>query len=448
MKSMGTAAAVRCLFLIFGGLLLATGPLQADPPGQEAIDSLFSEFNQTAGPGCAVGVGQRGDLLFSSGYGMANLDYGIPISSQSRFFIASISKQFAAASLWMLEQEGRLDLDRDLREVLPELADQPAPFTARQILHHTSGLRDLYDLLALADIGLDPHFSVRQTLGLIARQKELNFEPGSAYSYSNSAYFLVSILVERLTGRSLDSYAREHLFLPSDMASTHFHDDTSRIVPGRVTSYRPFRNGYGRFIRDNLDRTGARGLVTTVEDLIRWEANFYDNRTSLEQFSEKMTTLGVLTNGETIDYASGLRLGSYNGLETVGHGGNYMGFKTHFLRFPSEELAVAVFCNGSSISPSGYAYDVAELWLEEQMNAYTEPMTGHFCHEGLESCLEIRLKGADLIMNRRTGEPVELSHTEDRRYSGGGWTLQWNSDLSRIEVETGRTATMTFERRE
>lgn len=448
MKSFGVVASLRRLLLIFGGLLLATGPLSADPPGQEAIDTLFSEFDRTTGPGCAVGVGRRGELLFSSGYGMANLDYGIPITPRSRFFIASVSKQFTAASLWMLEQEELLDLDEDLRDVLPEMADMPAPFTARQILHHISGLRDLYDLLALADVGLDPHYSVHQTLELIARQQELNFDPGSAYSYSNSAYFLASILVERLTGRALDDYAREHLFLPSDMASTHFHDDTGRIVPDRVTSYRPYGEGYGRFIRDNLDRTGARGLVTTVEDLIRWEGNFYENRTSLEQFVEKMTTPGSLTNGETIDYASGLRLGTYNGLETVSHGGNYMGFKTHFLRFPTEELAVAVFCNGSSISPSGYAYDVAELWLEEQMNTYTDPMTGTFCHEGLESCLTIRHEGADLMLERRFGDPVELSYDDDRQYTGSGWTLSWSPDHSRIEIETGRTATMTFERRE
>ncbi|MEX0593697.1 MAG: serine hydrolase domain-containing protein [Balneolaceae bacterium] len=448
MKQIRVATRVRRLLLIIGGLLLATVPLQADPPGQERMDAVFSEFDRTSGPGCAVGVGSRGDLLFSSGYGMADLDYGIPISSQSRFFIASVSKQFAAASLWMLEQEALLDLDQDLREVLPELEHQPAPLTARQILHHTSGIRDLFDLLALADVGLDPHYSVRQTLELIARQKELNFEPGSAYSYSNSAYFLVSILVERLTGRSLDEYAREHFFLPSGMASTHFHDDTGRIVPDRVSSYRPFRDGYGRFIRDNLDRTGARGLVTTVEDLIRWEGNFYENRTSLDRFTEKMTTPGVLNDGEVLDYASGLRLGSYNGLETVSHGGNYMGFKTHFLRFPGEELAIAVLCNGSSISPSGYAYDVAELWLEEQMNTHTESMIGTYCNVELQSCLTIRREGADLFMERRMGDPVELSYIDEHRYSGGGWSLLWGPDRTRINIETNRTAPMTFERRE
>lgn len=214
-----------CLILHAGQIVAQSAQISFDEIDTAEVDSIFADYT-TETPGCAVGVTHQGGLIFSKGYGMANLDYGIPIQPDSKFMIASISKQFTAASILMMEQEGLIDLDENLKTYIPELPDFETPITARQMLHHTSGLRDLFSLLALNDVGLDNTTTPEATFDLISRVSKLNFEPNTEYNYSNSAYFLMSILVENLTEMTLREYADKHFFQPIGMTNTHFHDDT------------------------------------------------------------------------------------------------------------------------------------------------------------------------------------------------------------------------------
>lgn len=430
---------------------LFSPPLQSqnnnfDHVASSEIDAIFTEYNSSTG-GCAVGVAEQGELIFSGGYGMANLDYGIPLEPDSRLMIASISKQFAAAALLMMEQEGVLDLDEDLRPNIPELPEFREPITARQLIHHTSGLRDLFSLLHLKDIGLDPTTTTKDALELISNQQRLNFNPNSRHIYSNSGYMLMSVLTENLTGKSLREYTEEHFFKPLGMKSTHFHDDLEMIVPKRAESYRPTAIGPGRFYRDNIDRTGARGLFTTIEDFAKWDANFIENRSNLENFAERMTEKGIYNNGNNHSYAAGLRISRYRSLHTAGHGGNYMGFRSSYMRFPDYGLGFIVFCNMSDINPASYARQLADLYLMNEFADIFEEYSGIYRNVGFGRQYELEIEDGDLYLKRTMRDKRRLIWRDDDEFTAGGWQIEFmrNDDsITGFTVQTGRTGKVTF----
>lgn len=419
------------------------------------LDSIFMAYDIPDTPGCAVGVASNGDLIFSKGYGIANLDYGIPIKPDSRFMIASISKQFAAAALMMMEQNGELDLDEDLKTYIPELPVFDNPITARQIMHHTSGLRDIFNLLFLADIGLDDTTTDEDAMVMLSRQQRLNFEPGSRHLYSNSGYFLISVLVKNITGLTLREYTEKYFFEPIGMEHSHWHDDTEMIVPKRVISYRPTADGPGQFYRGNMHRVGARGLFTTIEDFAKWNANFIENRSRLEDFTAKMTQPGSTSRRDSINYAAGLRLGKYKAIPTVGHGGSYMGFRTNYMRFPDYELGIFVFCNKSSISPAVHARQIADLYLREIFSKKFEEFVATYHSRSLETEFEVYPENGDLYLKRlasgtKKGESHRLIWSEEDTFRAGRWDVRFerndSDDITQLTIQAPRTGKITFER--
>ncbi len=443
----------RLIIIALFGIYPVAATGTDDETAETAMDSIFSAFDRPDTPGCAVGVVCHGDMIFAKGYGIANLDYGIPIKSDSRFMIASISKQFAAATLMMLKQEGLLDLDADLRNYIPELPEFEKPITARQIIHHTSGLRDIYDLLALADIGLDNTTTREEALAMLSRQQRLNFEPGSRHMYSNSGYFLMSILIKNLTGMSMRDYTQKHFFEPLGMNATHWHDDTGMIVPNRVISYRPTARGPGQFYRDNMDRVGARGLFTTIEDFAMWDANFIENRTQLDDFLQTMTRPGNTRRSDSINYATGLRLGEYKDLVTIGHGGSYMGFRTNYMRFPKYELAIIVFCNQSDISPAAYSRQIADFYLREVFNEQFREYEAGYRNESLGLTFAVSVKDADLYLTRQDDDdPMPLIWAGKDHFRTGRWNIHFvrdgNKRISGFRIQAPRTGKLHFHKNE
>lgn len=438
-----------CFFLNVGHIVAQSVQISFDDIETAEVDSIFADYTK-ATPGCAVGVTHRGSLIFSKGYGMANLDYGIPIQPDSKFMIASISKQFTAASLLMMEQEGLLDLDENLKTYIPELPDFETPITARQMIHHTSGLRDLFSLLALNDVGLDNTTTPEATFDLISRVSKLNFVPNTEYNYSNSSYFLMSILVENLSEMSLREYADKHFFQPIGMTDTHFHDDTGMIVKNRAESYRPTENGVGRFYRDNLDRVGARGLFTTIEDFAKWDANFLENKSNLLNFREKMLEVGTFNDGTEMDYAAGIRLSEYRKLDTFGHGGNYMGFRTSYMHFPDYQLGVIVFCNRSNISPATHAREVSDLYLKEVFEEQFSEYTGSYHNSSFRTEYDIIFEDGILFLTRGLREKAELNWSENDEFQADGITVTFvrsGDEIEAMKLKSSRTANVTFERR-
>jgi CubicO group peptidase (beta-lactamase class C family) len=445
-------------------------------PADERIDSIFATWDRDGSPGCALGVMRDGRFVYQRGYGMANLDYAIPNSPRMVYYVGSVSKQFTAAAIARLALAGRLGLDDPVRKYIPELPDYGRPLTVRHLVHHTSGIRDIYVLMNLAGIRMEDVLPDEEALALIARQKELNFLPGDDYLYSNSGYWLLGQIVERVTGESLREYARKNLFEPLGMSRTHFHDDPGHLMTDRVVSYVRADDGAYR-IADlpNFDKIGAGGLYTTVEDLLKWDQNFYEPGVGGEAFLEQMHTRGVLNRGDTLSYAFGLTIGMHRGLRTVRHGGSLMGFRAELLRFPEQRLTVAVLCNLGDIAPSRLAERVAAVFLGDRMMPAAppspaaedrddpraeaapshavgslHPYVGEYRSEEVQATYRVVLRGTDLVLERRAAAPAPLVPTSAETFRAGNLELRFRRDVTGVvdafTVQAGRVQNMRFDR--
>jgi CubicO group peptidase (beta-lactamase class C family) len=327
------------------------------------VDEAFARFDKPDSPGCALGVIKDGQVIYKRGYGQSNLEYGVPISAGSIFHVASISKQFTAMAVVLLAQQGKLSLDDDVRKYVSEVPDFGERITIRHLIHHTSGLRDQWSLLELAGWREDDVITEGDILELVSRQKELNFKPGAEHLYCNTGYTLLAVIVKRVTGQSLRKFADANIFKPLGMTSTHFHDDHSMIVKGRTSAYQRQKGGGLKVSIPVFDTYGATSLFTTVEDLAKWDQNFIDKKVGGEAAINQMLTVGVLNDGKNLNYAFGLSLSQYKGLNTVGHGGADAGYRADYLRFPEQHFAVVCLCNVSNADPGGNTRKVADIYL-------------------------------------------------------------------------------------
>ncbi|MFP4082383.1 MAG: serine hydrolase domain-containing protein [Candidatus Aminicenantes bacterium] len=369
----GTFASVMVFVLLCSSLVFAESLT-------DQVDKLFSEWDKPDSPGCALAIIKDGRFIYKRGYGMANLDYDLPIHSKSIFRIGSTSKQFTAMCVLLLEEEGKLSLDDDIRKYIPEMPEYENAITIRHLLHHTSGIRDYLELLYLAGARSDDFYVDGEVVALIARQKELNFNPGDEYLYSNSGYFLLSEIVKRVTGRSMRDYAEEKIFNPLGMANTHFHNDHTMVVKNRATGYSPKKEGGFRISVTNLDMIGDGGIFICVEDLLLWDEIFYRNKLgeAAQEPITRMITPGVLNNGETIDYGLGLVVSQYRGLKMISHGGAFVGYRAEMIRFPEQKFSVIVLANLNSINPSRLARKVADIYLADEFEEESVPEKPQF----------------------------------------------------------------------
>lgn len=354
--------------LLLSALLSLCCAQTAPPEKPEAkVDALFAKMDTTHTPGCALSVMRDHRIIYEHGYGMADLDHDVPITPATVFHVASMSKQFTAASILLLAQEGKLSLDDPARKYIPELPDFGAPVTIRELLHHTSGIRDQWDLLGLAGWRYSQdRITDGDVLYAISHQKELNFPPNTKFLYSNTGYTLLGQIVARVSGQSLREFTTARIFAPLGMKSTHFRDDFDEIVKNMAYGYVPDRDTY-RLSVTNFDTVGATSLLTTVEDLAHWDENFYDPRVGGAALVQQLQERGKLNDGEQIDYAAGLEIGKYRGLKTVDHGGADAGYRADLIRFPDQHFSVACLCNLATADPGDRAKKVAEVYLGAEM---------------------------------------------------------------------------------
>jgi CubicO group peptidase (beta-lactamase class C family) len=254
-----------------------------------------------------------------------------------------------------------------VRKYVPELPDYGVPITIRHLLQHTSGLRDYIGLLQLAGARFEDVTTDDDALAAIVRQKALNFRPGTEHDYSNSGFFLASLIVERVSGKPLREFARERIFAPLGMTRTLFRDDHTSLVPGRATAYAPADSGRFTIDMSDWEQTGDGAVHTTVEDLVRWDQNFYTPTVGGQRLLEQLLTPGRLTNGEPLTYALGLFVDRYRGLRRVQHGGSWAGYRAQLERFPDRRTSVAVLCNLGTSDPSALADRVADIVLAEHL---------------------------------------------------------------------------------
>lgn len=349
-------------------LLLPLIAAAADEPRTQKVDDIFAAYNHPHSPGCSVGILRDGRVVYHRSYGEASLELGVPLADDSVFYLASVSKQFTAAAVVLAAEQGHLSLDDDVRKYVPELPDYGHPITLRQLLHHTSGLRDFLALAYLSGRDIGELSSPDEVLRLIARQKGLNNAPGAEFIYSNSNYFLAGVVVQRATGKSLADFAAQNIFQPLGMSHTRYYDDNRVVVPGRVAAYDQEKDG--KFAVDwstTYDIVGGGGLLSTVADLERWDENFYQNRLGKGTLPKELQARGLLNNGKPLNYGLGLWLGSYRGLATVEHSGGTFGYRTELLRFPAQRFSVIELCNVQSANVEHLARQIADLYLSDQM---------------------------------------------------------------------------------
>ncbi|MBK7874121.1 MAG: beta-lactamase family protein [Saprospiraceae bacterium] len=338
---------------------------------QRQIDAVFSEWNRTDSPGGALAIIKNGQILYKKGYGMADLEHGVPISSQTVFYAGSVSKQFVAMCILLLHEQGKLSLDDNVKKYIPELYNYDTIITIRQMVHHISGLRDYLSLLGLSGRDYLDHIPKQMVLDMIFRQKELNFEPGTQYAYSNSGYFLLAEIIGRVSGKTLRQYADEHIFQPLGMTHAFLNDNTYQIIPDRAFSYQRGANGIFTSLLMRFDLVGSGGFYTTVEDLYKWDQNFYHNKLGKAQQSliDTMLTEGKFNNGEPCGYAFAISPGTYRGLPTYGHTGSLAGYRAYYMRFPKQAFSIILLGNVAQFAPTGKAEAIADILLADQLEA-------------------------------------------------------------------------------
>jgi len=329
------------------------------------IDSIFADYNNNT-PGCAVGVIQNGQFVYKKSFGMANLDYDIPLTADSKFELASTSKQFTAACIVLLNLEDKLNLDDDVRKYINEVPDYGKTITIRHLLNHTSGIRDYLELMSFSDIQFNSFFTTKDGVRLVCKQKELDFLPGEKFSYSNSGYLLLAEIVERVSGITIKKYADGKIFKPLKMNDTFYNDDCTETMKDRVISYDVDKNGKfsGNFY--NFTALGDGGVVSTVNDLLKWDGNFFNPQVGGQKMLDHLLTKGILNNGDTIPYALGLRHNSFKGLSNINHGGSFFGFRSQLIRFPEQKTSIIVLANRADADPDEYTQLIADILLKPE----------------------------------------------------------------------------------
>jgi CubicO group peptidase (beta-lactamase class C family) len=356
---------VRLVTLLASALASLGTPLPAQSGPAARVDALFAEWNHPDAPGAAVAVLRNGEIVLEQGYGSAQIEHQVPITPATIFHVASVTKQFTTFAVALLAARGELSLDDDIHFHIPELPDFGHRLTLRQLIHHTSGIRDQWELLALAGWRLDDVITKDHVLGLASRQRELNFVPGSEHLYSNMGYTLLAEVVERTTGQPFPEWMKENVFAPLGMTSTHMHDDHEHVVPGRAYSYRGDREEGWRNAVLSYANTGATSLFTTAGDLARWLRNFETGDVGGPSVIEAMRERGVLSSGDTIPYAFAIVRGEHRGRVTWFHGGADAGFRSVVLHIPEERLGVVVLSNHAGFNPARLAAQVADVYLGE-----------------------------------------------------------------------------------
>lgn len=444
---------MRAFLLVGMAVVLWPIAVEGAEPTPETIDAIFAEARQPGVPGCAVGVVRSGEFVYKQAYGLADLERNVPLTTRSRFNIASGAKQFTAAVVAHLARTGRLTLDDSVRRHVPELPAYYDAVTIRDLIHHTSGIRDYPTLLAMA--GQPEVASESQFLRLMGRQRALNFPPGTQFLYSNSGYVMLAVVVRRVTGKSLRQYADEVLFVPLGMRDTRFQDNRTELLPDRAIPYSRAGQTF-RIDGDTADNlllpqaaaaVGDGSLFTTMDDFVGW-ARFLEGPAGKELF-----VAGKLRDGSRLEYAFGLvHVTSPGNIPFVAHGGNSAAYRAAIAHYPDQRLTIATFCNNGALAPQALALRVAELYLPpvptppaatsqaspaappaqappapsvDELRAYI----GSYYSTELEASYDITLVDGGLRLTSHAMN-VELRPASKDRFTWSSWTIQFGRNGS------------------
>ena len=398
-------------------------PSGALPSLAAGLDRMFVSVDSATTPGCVVGARRGGQTIIRS-YGLADLEHRIPNDSFTVFEAGSVSKQFTAAAVLLLAQQGRISLDDDVRRWIPELARGLPQFTIRELLTHQAGLRDWGDVVALSGWPRGTReYTMPDMIALIARQHALNFPAGTEYSYSNSNYLLAAEIVTRASGESFATYSRRALFAPLGMVDTRWRDDFRRAVPRRAAAWTPDDSGHWTRDTPFEDVVGPGGLLTTVPDLLRWNAHLDAPDARAAAFARDMERAGVLRTNRTTGYALGLELDSLGGERRVSHAGATAGYRAYAGRVPARTADVALLCNAGSLNTESMGAELMAL-----VAGLPTPAVASKPDLGTVATDFARTRLAGMYRSRRTRQPVQV-----RAFTGGVSVNTWSGYRARGE---------------
>jgi len=419
------------------------GAAVAPAPGM-AVDDIFSKWSSST-PGCAVGVAVGGKAMLLKAYGMADLERDVRNTPDTIFEAGSVSKQFTAMAVQLLANDGKLSIDDPVRKYIPELPDYGKPLTIRHMLSHTSGLRDWGSVESIAGWPRTTReYTHAHVLEIVSKQKSLNFEPGTNWSYSNTGFNLAAIIVSRVSGMPFAEFSKQRIFTPLGMAHTSWRDDHTRIIKGRAIAYSldngeyhiemPFENVYGNG-----------GLLTTVGDLLIWNENFVNPKVGNAKLISEMAAGGQFNDGKPLEYYGlGLFIEIYRGVHNVYHSGSTAGYRAHLNRFPDSRTSVAVLCNGSNGDASRSANRVSDVFLGDRLkpaptapsaaappaalnpppsSAQLEALTGSYWSEEAETMFVAAVDQGSLVLRRRPDAVIKLTAIGPDKFRGSIGTV-------------------------
>lgn len=383
---------------------------------ETSINRLFAEYNQGT-PGVAALVVQNGKVIFKKGYGSANLEHDIPVAPNTVFDIASVSKQFTGFAISTLIQEGKISPDDDIRKYLPEIPQFGKTITIRHLIHHTSGLRDWPATLHAAGWRWDEAFRFEDILRMIKQQRELDFEPGTQYSYSNTGYNVLAALVAKVSGKTFAGWIKEYVFTPLQMNASLVQDDYSKVIPRLATSYYQDGKEYHKSI-DALTALGSSSIFTTVEDLAKWVNYFQQQLDQKNPVFLRMIETDSLDNKQPVSYAYGLEVNKSGGVTNISHDGGWAGFRTIISSYPDQKIAIILLGNTGSFNVNASANAIAKLLLKDKLAPSQAP-----AREDLSKLPTI--KGNPELLNKYTGS-YQL---------GEGWYVTFTLEDNRMMVQ-------------
>lgn len=450
------------------------------PDRYEQINPLFN-FVLDGDPGCSLGIIEQNRLSYEKNVGLANLDWRVPISTSSIFDIASVSKQFTATAIALLEIDGLLQIDDDVRKWIPDFKGYERPITIRHLLNHTSGIRDYLSLMNLAGIDFNNVFTEFDAVDLIVSQDALNFPPGDQFLYSNSGYLLAAHIVRLVTGQSLRSFLEERVFSPLGMTNTLIWDDNQEIVRERTTGYNFSSEKWEIDHLLNFQMGGDGQVLSSIEDLAKWDANFYQPAVGGTPLLDRLHTRGILNNGDTIDYALGLTVDEYRGLKRVMHTGSWGGFRANITRYPNQKTTFILLCNRSDGTQNLNVTNLADIVLADHFTEVSttdmnlrsdgaplsqqpqespqvaikpkqpdlnslEEYIGEYRSAELGVSFLVDLKEQRLTLERPNGVTT-LSYSGNNRFAGDGLIVSFTGD-NQMKIDTDRVLGIKFSKSE
>ena len=423
-------------------------PVVVDPAPQ--VDAIFSKWTSTT-PGCAVGVSAGTRPVLFKAYGMADLERDVRNTPDTIFEAGSVAKQFTAAAVQLLSGDGKLSLDDPVRKYVPELPDYGKPLTIRHLLNHTSGLRDWGSLQGIAGWPRTTReYTHAHVLDIVSRQKSLNFDPGTKWSYSNTGFNLAAVIVSRVSGMPFAEFSQQRIFTPLGMTRTSWRDDHTRIVKGRAIAYSE-SNGAYRIEMPFENVHGNGGLLTTVRDLLTWNNNLMRPKIGTTKLITEMTTAGQFNDGQPLEYGLGFFVNDYRGVRNVYHSGSTAGYRAHLNRFPGAMISVAVLCNGSNGDATRSANRVSDVFLGPRLKpappatrptpppaALNPPpsveqlneLAGTYSSDEIETMLTATVDQGVLVLKRRPDTSIRLTPIGPDKFRGSIGTVTFIRDAS------------------